>query len=98
MAMSILDMFAVFIVVFPLIVMTAAILILPVLAVRSFISRKRDRNERIREMQKTEQSLLAHGPMKGPKGPYVPHKKWGAGTPHETAPRGAKAYNGDFWP
>ncbi len=91
-------MFAGFLIVFPLVVMTVAILILPVLVVRSFILRKRERGERIRDIQKAEEALLAHGPINGPKGPYVPHEKWDVGTPHETAPRGAKAYNGDFWP
>ena len=57
--------------------------------------RARDLKERVK---KAREGILADGKVEGPKGPYVPHKKWNAGTPHATdAPKG-NAYHGGPWP
>lgn len=61
------------------------------------------RRERINDEQRDKieaaiQKITEDGIVKGPKGSYSSHKKWSVGTPHDTEPPEAKAYNGGPWP
>jgi len=78
--------------------LVAILISLPVvLILRGVVKRKRDRLECQKKVQEARDKILADGIIEGPKGPYVPHKKWDVGTPHETAPAKQSVYHGDSW-
>ncbi len=64
--------------------------------------RKRERAELHDKIAKAKSEILADGVVEGPKGPYVPHKRWGVGaqaghdplTDHESNPVAKKGYYG----
>ncbi|MBM4148522.1 MAG: hypothetical protein FJ224_05715 [Lentisphaerae bacterium] len=85
-----------------LIFMVASALV--VIAVFPFILRKRRQRAR-REIEERVRSamdkILADGRVEGPKGPYVRHIPWNAGTDASTPMHGhprPKAYRGTEWP
>ena len=49
-------------------------------------------------VRKARDAILADGKVEGPKGDYVPHRKWTVGTPHETKPIKARSYDAGPWP
>ena len=49
------------------------------------IIRGRDARENKKRIAKAKDRILEDGKIEGPKGPYVPHRKWkDSGTPHFT--------------
>lgn len=65
------------------------------LAVTAWVSWRKRGDEREEKARKTKiatavEQITADDKVEGPKGPYVPHRKWNAGrgvrTPHETKP------------
>jgi hypothetical protein len=60
--------------------------------------RRREKEKLHHLVEEAREKILADGKVEGPKGPYVPHKKWNVGTPSETRPASAKSYHGGPWP
>ena len=64
---------------------------------------KRSRQERAAKrhhdkVQAAIAKITEDGVVEGPKGPYVPHKRWNVGTPHDTSPPKGRSYDGGPWP
>jgi hypothetical protein len=61
-------------------------------------TRRRAYREGRARVAKAREAILADGKVEGPKGDYVPHKRWETGTPHATKPIKARSYDGGPWP
>lgn len=68
--------------------LTAIPIVFYTMIIRQRIEEKRERKEQSRLAREAINRIMADGKVEGPKGPYVPHKRWKAGTPSET--RGLK--------
>lgn len=62
------------------------------------LRKRREAKDLSKRVAKAREQILADGKVEGPKGPYVPHKKWNVGTPHETEPIKTRSYDGGPWP
>ena len=73
---------------------------IPVAAICYRMRRKQERETTKRQeiIESAIAKITADGVIEGPKGPYVPLKKWNVGTPHATEPLKARSYDGGPWP
>ncbi len=78
-----------------------AIVLIPVFPFILRARRRKAKAELHEKIEKATADILADGVVSGPKGPYVPHVRSGAGSSlgpsNETSPPKANAYHGTPW-
>ena len=77
------------------------VLLLPVFPFILRLRRRRAQSELHEKVKKAGMEILEDGVIEGPKGPYVPHRRWGIGTEVRTPRHGpplGRSYDGGPWP
>ena len=87
--------------IYEIVIWGAPIFAIVLIVVITAIWRKnRNMNEAHYKVQKAIDNILEDGVVEGPKGDYVPHKRWGAGSGSVTsknAPPKKPGYHGTPW-